>query len=517
MPMLNKAQAKKQKVLAAKSTSTYTGNGKPVPAVEESGFEVQNNMSVDTLIDPEDYEAGGSTHFSNSDASHSVLASKKRKAKLRANDMDGGSDLDPDTTNVGTIPNDIDPAQGVLADFDGDDEDEDEADPFGGDLNSEVEDDPDDMDFDGDDDTEVDADTTVLDNDIDPSLGNGNDATLQNNMGVTELEVNAGEGDDEDWDAPPVTTDEDLAEDDLADMEDQEDGTEVEQDLETVVEPEDVIGADAVSVLDIDETDDGAVDDVAFAAAGTRLMCIKANRIIATMTGRMAVASGRNDQYLTDQFQQVTAMQIKEKGLRKGLKSMGFALATVSLAKQSVLKAQVQKEVTKTTAAVRKVNADKEKAFAQSLAIASIGINRKMFKDAENPLRAHLEGEFRRMGIQGGGRLLAHAFAEYGPAYAKQVVQLAHKISAMPEEVRDGYVDMMDMGSGVMDEPEEDMVPIGAEDGDEDEFDEEDFGQSVEATLARPGTKIKAHAAASGKYSVEANQILAGQRPLFVL
>lgn len=505
MPMLNKAQAKKQKVLAAKSTSTYTSNGKPAPAVEESGFEVENNMSVDTLIDPEDYEAGGSTYFPNGDTSHPVLASKKRK--LRANDMSGGSSVDLSTTNVGTIPNDIDPALGVLADFDGDDEDEN--DPFGGDLNDEVEDDPDDMDFGG---TEVDADM----DDFDPSLGNDNDATLENSMGVSNLEVTGSE--DEDWDAPPETTDEDLAEDDLADLEDEEDGTEVEQDLETKVEPEDVVGSDEMTMLDIDETDDGAVDDVAFAAAGTRLMCIKANRIIATMTGRMAVASGRNDQYLTDQFQQVTAMQIKEKGLRKGLKSMGFALATISLAKQSVLKAQVHKEVIKTTAAVRKVNSDKEKAFTQSLAIASIGINRKLFKDTENPLRAHLEGEFRRMGIQGGGRILAHAFNEHGPAYAKQVIELATKISAMPEEVRDGYVDMMDLGSGVMDEPEEDMVPIGAEEGDdEDEFDEEDFGQSVEATLARPGTKIKASAAASGKYSVEANQILAGTRPMFTL
>jgi hypothetical protein len=123
------------------------------------------------------------------------------------------------------------------------------------------------------------------------------------------------------------------------------------------------------------------------------------------------------------------------------------------------------------------------------------------------------------MGIVGAGKILAHAFNEHGPAYAKQVIELANKISAMPEEVRDGYVDMMDLQSGVMDEPDEDMVPIGAEGGDEDidddEFETSDFGETIEATLARPGTKIKAHAAASGKFSVEANQILAGTRPLF--
>jgi hypothetical protein len=107
------------------------------------------------------------------------------------------------------------------------------------------------------------------------------------------------------------------------------------------------------------------------------------------------------------------------------------------------------------------------------------------------------------------------------PAYAKQVIELANKIAAMPEEVRDGYVDMMDLQSGVMDEPDEDMVPIGADDSDveddEAEFETSDFGETIEAALARPGTRIKAHAAASGKYSVEANQILAGTRPLFSL
>lgn len=503
MPILNKAQAKKVKA----STSTYTGNGKPTPAVDESGFEVENNMSVDTLIDPEDYEAGGHTYFSNHEDSHPVLAGKKRA--LKANEDFGGSTVDPTTTNVGTIPNDVDPASGVLAaDFDGDDEDENDQDGGLG-LDGEIEDDEDD--FGG---TEVDADSTDLDNDIDPSLGNGNELTLENNMGVSDMEVDAAE-EDGDWDAAPAADDEDSDEDDDADLEEDEVEDGEVEDLSPAVEPEDVVGSEDLSILDIDETNDGETD-VAFASAGTRLMCIKANRIIATMTGRMAVASGRNDQYLTDQFQQVTAMQIKEKGLRKGLKSMGFALATVSLAKQSVLKAQVQKEVVKTTAAVRKVNADKERAFTQSLAIASVGINRKMFKDAENPLRAHLEGEFRRMGITGAGRILAHAFNEHGPAYAKQVIELASKISAMPEEVRDGYVEMMDLQSGLMDEPDEDMVPIGADDeGEDDEFDEDGFGETIEATLARPGTKIKAHAAASGKYSVEANQILAGTRPMF--
>lgn len=511
MPIMKPAQANKVKA-STKSTSLHFSNETTAPAQDDSGAEVENNMSVDTLIDPEDYESAGSTHFSNDEDSHPVLAKKIKRVKASADEA-GGSTVDPTTTNVGTIPNDVDPATDVLTEaaFGDDDEDDPDAAP----LNTEVEDDPDDVDFGGAD-VEVEADTHEGNGGA-PAPSGAPAAEMQNNMSTEPLEVNAEADDEEDWDAPPKETDEDLVEDDVAELEDGDQDVAVE-DLSTEVEPEAASTGADMSILDIDETPDGAVDDVAFAAAGTRLLCIKANRVIATMTGRMALATGRNNQYLTDQFQQVTAMELKAKGLRRGLKSMGFALATVSLAKQAVLQAQVAKEVTKTTAAVRKVAADKDRAFQQSLAIAAVGINRKMFKDTENTLRAHLEGEFRRYGFTGAGKILAHAFAEHGPAYAKQVIELATKISAMPEEVRDGYVDMMDLQTGVGDEPDEDMVPIGADDDvEEDEFDNSNFGETIEATLARPGTRIKASAVTSAKYSVTANQILNGDLPMFHL
>jgi hypothetical protein len=84
----------------------------------------------------------------------------------------------------------------------------------------------------------------------------------------------------------------------------------------------------------------------------------------------------------------------------------------------------------------------------------------------------------------------------------------------MPEEVRDSYVEALDMNSGVMDEPDEDMVPLGASDDDED-MDDEDFGDTIEASLARPAHRLSASVAANGKYSVTANAVLNGSRPLF--
>lgn len=496
MPILNKAQTKRK---VSASTSTHKGNEVDL-LDDESGSAVGNNMSVDTLIDPEDY-TGGATHYSNDEMGHPTFASSKKK-KVKANEnadgCDGGSTLNPGSNNVGTIDNDVDPDQGYIGatDLDNIDLDDDDAVDFGAA-------DPDQSDPEEDDDqfTGVDPDngTTVA-----------SDVDLQNNMGVSTLEASE---EDEDWDAAPAGDDDEDLEDDLAE-EDEESGNGGVAIEDVEDEPEEASTDEDVSILDVDETPDSDIEDVAFATAGTRLLAIKANRIIASMTGRMAIAAGRNDVYLTDQFQEVTAMQLKQMGLRKGLKSMGFALAKVTLAKQSVLKAQVQKEVHKTTAAVRKVNAEKEKAFEQSLAIASVGINRSLFKNAENPLKAHLEGEFRRLGIRGAGRILAHAFAEHGPAYAKQVIELAKKISAMPEEVRDSYVDALDMDTGVVDEPEEDVIPIGADEMDDDEM-EDGYVETVEAALARPGTRIQASAAANGKYSVTANQILNGEIPLF--
>lgn len=501
MPILKPSQAKR-KVVASNSLHYENETSK---ANDESGQSVKNNMSVDTLIDPEDYEAAGSTHFPNEDASHPVLAGKRVKKAVKAAELEdpeaGGSTVDDTTVNISTIPNDVDPDAGYIG------ASEDDVDAVDPEDDVDIEEDDADADFQPEDDPDSGAEEASV-----------SGVELQNNMSVDPLEASeedfgepAPASEDPDWDPAPTEDDEDDFDD-----EDEDEGDEEAVEAEDVAdEPEDLPPTDEdLSILDIDETPDDQVDDVMFATAGTKLMALKGSRVIATMTGRMAVNSGRNDVYLTDQFQEVTAMQLASKGLRRGLKSMGFRLSTINLAKQSVLKAQVQKEVHKTTAAMRKVQAGNAEALEQSLAIAAVGINRNMFKGVENELRAALEGEFRRLGIRGANRIVAHAFAEHGPAYAKTILELANKISAMPEQVRDSYSEALDLNSEVMDEPEEDVIPIGANEDFDDDI-EDAFGESIQASLARPGTPIKASVAASGKYSVTANEMLNGTRSLF--
>lgn len=469
-------------VAAAKSTSTHGGNEDKLKIEEQSTQPLKNNMSVDTLIDPEDYEAG-STHTS-------VTA----KSKVVADDC---------STNVGTLPNDMDPAAGVLTNADAD-EDEDE-------------DDEEDLE----DDDEVDASFEVEGEDTPAGTA---PEELTNNNGVTPLE--AAEGEDEDWDAP-------LAEDDDPTINDI-DGEEVEGegavdelgDDDVVEEVEDKAPeGEELSLLDVDETPDMEVAGLAYASIGTRLVVIKAHRIIATMTKKQALASGRDDVYMSDQFQQVADATIAKAGLRKGLKTMGFALTKVNVSKAAVVNTRVALAVTKTTAAVRKVTASKEQAFQQSLTIAAVGINRRYFNEQPNELKAHLETELQRAGVRGGAKIVQHAFASFGPAYAKTIVELANKISAMPEEVRNGYVAALDLTSEDMDVPEEDVVPVGAEgdnmDGGEEGVGDEFMDDTVTAGLESPGYKTTAStqvqaAAKVGNYSLAASAVLAGERPLFM-
>lgn len=469
MPMIKS----KRRVVQA-STSTHDGNEtKKFKIDDQSDSDLMNHMDVDTLIDPEDY-TGGSTHTS-------VSASRKIKA---------GDDCEDQ--NVGTLDRDIDPAAGYLEN-----------------ASEELDDDEDD---------EVQASEEFV------GLDQGDGDTLENNNAhtpLTEASV-AGEGEDADWDAQPEGDEEDDA--DVEDQDVEDDETEGdEDDVATAGEGDesgdDEITPDSMPLVDVDETDDLATANVAFASFGTKLLVIKANRIVATMSADRAIKAGRHEVYLSDQFQEVTASQMEKLGMRKGLKTQGFVLTRVSLAKASVVNAQADLKASKLTAAVRQVESDKKRAFEQSLAIAAVGINRSFFNDVPNELRAHLESELVRAGLKGAQKFLARAFASYGPSYAKSVVDLATKISAMPKESRNSFVAALDMTSENMeveDAGDED-VPIGEAGGgaDSNEEDNEFMDDSVSATLATAGVRRAAQAITAGNYSLLAQDILSGKRPMF--
>ena len=357
--------------------------------------------------------------------------------------------------------------------------------------------------------TDVEATTNV-----NTPQNEGEDDTLLNNDGSANGVVAAGTEDlseeelDFDWDAPLPGDD---AEVDL-------DGEEpVEEEVEETDEPVEVEGGEEMPILDVDNTDDTSCD-MAFASLGTKLMVIRANRIIATMTKRVATAGNREDVYLSDQFQEVTASEVAKQGLRKGLTSMGFVLATVNVGSNEVLNKRVAAKASVQASTIRKVQKDNTDAFNQSLAIAAVGINRRFFKDVDNTLAASLEQSLTQAGVRGGSRLVSQAFSEHGPAYAKMIVSLANKLSAMPQELRDTYVAALDMTSE--DAGEENLYEEGGVDGEdfgEDFADAPDFVEtaSVTASLSNPGHKVKS--LPKGSLSVQAHSILNGDAPLFTL
>lgn len=444
------ALAKAKRVQAG---TTHGGNGEDVSIEEQSTADLENNMDVDQLIDPEEVE-GGDTHFS-------VSAKAKKQVKAAPTEEQ----------NVGTLDNDTEPAQGYIENASEGDADFDEE-----------------MDMDMDED------------EVEASL----DEELENNNTDTPLVADA----EESWDSEAPMTD---ADDDIEDEEPDSVAEHVEP------EPEEVASdADEMSIMDVDEMDDADNADVHFATAGTRVMVIKGNRIIASMTEKIATKAGRLDVYLSDQYQEVTASEIAKRGLRKGLKTMGFVEARVKINKSAVVAALVKKEVTKTTAAVRQVATANQEALEQSLAIAAVGINRGYFQKTENVLRNALEQTLTQAGMRNPKRLLTPIFASVGPEYAKQVVLLAQKIAAMPQEARDGYVEALDMTSQDLDEPDEDMVPIGADDMEAEDEDFDDV-EELAPTMATAGVAIKRNKVTAGTYSVAASSILNGDQPLFSL
>lgn len=368
------------------------------------------------------------------------------------------------SSNVGTLDFDEDPAEGYLEGSEDDLEDEDE------------------------------------DEDLEATFVTSEDE-LDNNNGVTPLESDAM---DDDWDTPPPDAQIENSENDIAEDEaGEEPEPEEPEEPEVAAEFDDLSpAADSMPLLDVDEVPDSDTE-VAFATLGASLMVIKGPRIIATMTEPRAKLKDRSDVYMTDAFQQVTASQLQELGLRRGLKSMGFALASVKLAKDSVVQAQVQLQTKKTTAAVRNLAATKHAVLKQCMAIAAVGINRRQFAGIPNELRSSLEQELAVAGVKNGKRMVARAFAAFGPAYAKSIIEMAAKLSEMPEESRNGIVEALDMTSELEDTPAEELGSAEDEDSDDEEF----MDAPVTAST-RP--KIK-----QGQYSAEASAILKGSRPLF--
>lgn len=231
-----------------------------------------------------------------------------------------------------------------------------------------------------------------------------------------------------------------------------------------------------VSLLDTDEVPDTEdSDNVAFATLASSVHVIRSNRIIASIGPAQARKLGLSDVYLTDQFQDVVAHAIDTKGLRKGLVQQGFVLAKVKLTSGRATAKVVSAKVEAKLAQRMETLAQRDRAMDQSLAIAAVGINRRFFRDFQNPLKEALIQELTQAGVRNAQRLVSASFAEHGIGYARAILTLANKIAAMPEEVRDQTSDALDLTSDKDFEHDEASTPVES-DLDLDDGIEEDSG-----------------------------------------
>lgn len=456
----------KRRVHSAASTHS-SGNVKQ----GNSEYEVENHQKSMMLIDPEDI-SGGNTH---SGAQPKMKGAKRPTyaALIDEQRTPGGK--------ISQIPNDVDPAMGYL---------------------------------------ETETGMPVIDN-----VEASDDSEVEDDFEDMEVESEFEDLADTD-EVDAEFEDEDDPEDVEAEFEDEDDmatlaGPEVEADEEEAEEEaeeqplafeNDVDNSEGIAIVDADAMADDDSDDMAFATTANAVHAIKGNRIIASMGPSLARKAGMADLYMTEQFQDVVTASVEAKGIRKGLVQSGFVLAKVKLSAAKATAKMVEAKVAARVEAKVASMTRQSEALDQSMAIAAVGINRHFFKDSENALRASLESEFNRLGVRGSGTVIRAAFAEHGVAYARSIITLAQKLSAMPDEVRNQYASALDLTS---DEDFEDGVDDEV-DADFEDDGEEDYGDtpvSVTAALVTPArrdnTMLKA-----GVRNNAAMSILAGNASL---
>lgn len=289
---------------------------------------------------------------------------------------------------------------------------------------------------------------------------------------------------------------------------------------------EEAPGEDDMAIVDIDETPEEDCDDVVFANTGNgTVLALKGKRVIASMDKRAAIKAGAQDMYQSENYAEVTQHEMGRQGLRAGLKSMGFVLATVNVGKAEVLNKRVEAKAKKLTAGLRAVAAEQDESMEQCLAIAAVGINRAgYFKDVRNELRAALEDEFAAAGVRNADKLIRRVFASHGVDYAKAILTIANQLKDKPVEVRNSHASALDMlgdEEHVKPDLEDDgLTEAGHDEPFADEYEDDARAPvSVEAALrmGRPGYASPRRVFAGnngGAVSVTAAAILSGNAKL---
>lgn len=236
----------------------------------------------------------------------------------------------------------------------------------------------------------------------------------------------------------PEGEDLDDEEEEVVDAELVEDGTGLEVDQGT---------DDGVPLVDLDGVDDLVTDEenLAFASVGNNLHVLRANRIIATMTRGLAIRAGVEEIYHSENYAEVVIAEMQVRGLRKGLTQAGFVLAKVKVDSQDTIKMAVKQQVNASVSKMRVETAKRMDCLQQSLAIASVGIERSFFKGRTNPIREALEVELVAAGVRNARRIVRDVFATHGIAYSQQLIATASALADAPEATRDQMADALDL------------------------------------------------------------------------
>lgn len=472
--------------------SNHDKKPKDLSILDTEDTTVTNAMEPAGLIDPETYESGD-LHFSNFDkVNKNMTKSKTVKAgtrRLRAN-----SDMPPSGTggsnNISNIDNDVDPVQDYL--------DTDEADTL---LQN----------------AQGDTEMHASDGNVD-TLGDGDENVFEETM----LEADSEDG-DPNWDEMDD-------EDDLPEAPEDDEPTEDQEDTEEALDAEVCEDFDnALPIGEIRQVDD-TIQNVAFVMNAGVLCALKETTVVATMTPAAAKKAQVQDVYASSAYHHLLTQEAKKHGLMAALVANGFKTERLNLTAHKAVAKTLKLEAANIERRLTKVQAAKQEALDQSIAIAAVGISRNFFGEVDNPLRAALEQELVQAGMRNPQRMLQRVFASHGQAYVQNTLAVAHKISAMDEKVRASYVSALDMVSSTPEDAPRVTARVNADFDDEDDedegyqFDGDESDQSpvaahLTAALLRRPAKVTASQVGGKPGSVTANAltdaVLRKEVPLF--
>lgn len=256
-----------------------------------------------------------------------------------------------------------------------------------------------------------------------PSIS-GTDGLEEGNVNIEENEIDALE---------------------VADTDDQDHEVEVEVEDSTEEASEGLYldsndsGEPVADALSLDDTEDGLSIDTVVSAGSSLLVARKGVHAVAYITAKMA---GDNADLIgTKAFATAVKVTASKHGMRKALAHMKFA----PILAKAMDKLTLSKGVVQAKASFAADQSKKDKAFADSLAIAAAGMARGTFKATPNPIKEALVSEFAALGVRNSKSLASRIMMSSGMEYAKTLVQTANKLAAMSPNMRKEYADMLDL------------------------------------------------------------------------